>query len=205
MSARELATQCTRIGAAVLPSALIAGALVGGAWIAVSPDAATARSAMVSRIPRAVGPLVAGIVVAARVGAMFAGELGETRVGQQVDWLRAAGLGRLRHLVLPRLVAAALVLPVATLVVDAAALAAASLMSVPRGFGALAQLEPVDVWIGLAKAALFGVTLAGVASAIGLLRQGARPDVPRLASLGAVAAMLAVFAVDLLLVVSRLS
>lgn len=202
MSARELATQCTRIGAAVLPSALIAGALVGCAWLALSPDAVAARSAMVSRIPRALGPLVAGIVVAARVGAMFAGELGEARVGQQVDWLRAAGLGRLRHLVLPRLVAAALVLPVATLVVDAAALAAVSLMGVPRGFGALAQLEPVDVWIGLAKGSLFGATLAGVASAIGLLWQGARPDVPRLASLGAVAAVLAVVALDLLLVAS---
>ena len=205
MSARELATQCTRIGAAVLPSAGIAGALVGCAWIALSPDGVAARSAMVSHIPRGIGPLVAAIVVAARVGAMFAGELGEARAGQQADWLRPARLGRLRHLVAPRLVATALVLPVVTLVVDAAALAAVSLLGEPRGVAALAQLAPVDVWVGLAKAALFGVTLAGVASAIGLLRQGTRPDVPRLASLGAVAAVLAVVALDLLLVASRSS
>ena len=205
MRPRELATQCTRIGAAVLPAVAIGGALVGCAWMLASADAATARAAMVSRIPRAIGPLVAGILVAARVGAMIAGELGELRAGQQVDWLRAAGLGRLRLLVAPRLLAAALVLPVATLVVDASALAVASLLGSPRGFDALAQLAPTDVWIGLAKAALFGVTLAGVASAVGLLRRGASRDIPRLASRGAVAAVLAVVALDLLLVASRLS
>ncbi len=205
MTARELATQCTRIGAAVLPAVTIGGALVGCAWMLSSRDAATARTAMMSAIPRAIGPLVAGILVAARVGAMIAGELGALRAGQQVDWLRAAGLGRLRHLVAPRLLAAALVLPVATLVVDASALLAASLFGAPNGFGALAQLAPADVWIGLAKAALFGVTLAGVASAIGLLERGASRDLPRLASRGAVAAMLAVVALDLLLVASRLS
>jgi phospholipid/cholesterol/gamma-HCH transport system permease protein len=205
LSARELATQCTRIGAAVLPTVLIGGALVGCAWMLLSTDAATARIEMVSRLPRSIAPLVAGILVAARVGAMIAGELGEMRAGQQVDWLRAAGLGRLRHLVAPRLLAAALVLPVATLVVDAAALTAASLLGAPRGFDALAQLVPADVWIGLAKAALFGVTLAGVASAIGLRLRGSSRDIPRLASRGAVAAMLAVVALDLLLVASRLS
>lgn len=205
MSARELARQCTRIGAAVLPTVAIGGALVGCAWILSSPDAATARAAMVSRVPRAIGPLVAGILVAARVGAMIAGELGELHCGQQVDWLRAAGLRRLRHLVAPRLLAAVLVLPVATLVLDASALTAASLLGAPRGVQMLAQLAPADVWIGLAKAALFGMTLAGVASAIGLLRRGSSRDIPRLASRGAVAAMLAVVALDLLLVASRLS
>jgi len=205
LSVRALATQCTRIGAAVLPSVAIGGALVGCAWMLSSADAASARTAMVSRIPRTIGPLVAGILVAARAGALIAGEFGELRSGQQVDWLRAAGLGRLRHLVAPRLLATVLVLPVAALVVDATALTAASLLGVPRGVDALAQLAATDVWIGLAKAALFGATLAGVASAVGLLLRGASPDVPRLASRGAVAAMLAVVALDLLLVASQLS
>ncbi len=205
MSARELAVQCTRIGAAVLPAVAIGGALVGCAWMLASADAAAARTAMVSRIPREVGPLIAGVLVAARVGAMIAGELGALRNGQQVDWLHAAGLSLLRHLVVPRLFAAMLVLPVATLVVDASALSAASLLGTPRAFHALAQLAPGDVWLGLAKAALFGATLAGVASAIALLPRAARLDIPLLASRGAVTAMLAVVALDLLLFASRLS
>lgn len=207
MSVRELAAQCTRIGATVLPSVLVGSALVGCAWIVQSADAAAALVAMVSRVPRAIGPLVAGILVAARVGAILAGELGELRRGQQVDWLRAAGLSPLRQLVLPRLLAAVLVMPVAALVADASLLGAASLLAVQRGAAALAfaQLAPADVWIGLTKAALFGATLASVACAVGLGLQATARDIPRLASRGAVAAMLAVAALELLLVASRLS
>jgi len=207
LSARELAAQCTRIGAAVLPAVVVGSALVGCAWIVQSADAATALATLVSRVPRAIGPLVAGILVAARMGALLAGELGELRRGQQLDWLRAAGLSPLRQLVLPRLLAAVLVMPVATLVADASLLAGASLLAVQRGAAALAfaQLAPAEVWIGLAKAALFGATLAGVACAIGLGLRTSVNDIPRLASRGAVAAMLAVAALDLLLVASRLS
>ena len=207
MSARELAAQCTRIGAAVLPAVVVGSALVGCAWIVQSADAATALATLVSRVPRAIGPLVAGILVAARMGALLAGELGELRRGQQLDWLRAAGLSPLRQLVLPRLLAAVLVMPVATLVADASLLAGASLLAVQRGAAALAfaQLAPAEVWIGLAKAALFGASLAGVACAIGLGLRTSVNDIPRLASRGAVAAMLAVAALDLLLVASRLS
>ena len=207
MSARELAAQCTRIGAAVLPAVVVGSALVGCAWIVQSADAATALATLVSRVPRAIGPLVAGILVAARMGALLAGELGELLRGQQLDWLRAAGLSPLRQLVLPRLLAVVLVMPVATLVADASLLAGASLLAVQRGAAALAfaQLAPAEVWIGLAKAALFGATLAGVACAIGLGLRTSVNDIPRLASRGAVAAMLAVAALDLLLVASRLS
>jgi phospholipid/cholesterol/gamma-HCH transport system permease protein len=207
LSARALAVQCTRIGAAVLPSVIVGSALVGCAWIVQSADAATALITLVSRVPRAIGPLVAGILVAARVGAMLAGEFGELRRGQQVDWLRAAGLSPLRQLVLPRLLAVVLIMPVATLVADASLLAGASLLAVRRGAAALAfaQLAPAEVWIGLAKAALFGATLAGVACAIGLGLRASASNIPRLASRGAVAAMLAVAALELVLVASRLS
>jgi phospholipid/cholesterol/gamma-HCH transport system permease protein len=207
LSARELAEQCTRIGAAVLPAVVAGSALVGCAWIVQSADAATALATLVSRVPRAIGPLVAGILVAARVGALLAGELGELLRGQQLDWLRAAGLSPLRQLVLPRLLAVVLVMPVAALVADASLLTGASLLAVQRGAAALAfaQLAPAEVWIGLAKAALFGATLAGVACAIGLGLRTSVNDIPRLASRGAVAAMLAVAALDLLLVASRLS
>jgi len=207
LSPRELALQGTRIGAAVLPAVAIGGGLVGWAWIAASHDAAAALAVIVQRVPRGVGPLVAGLLVAARTGATMAAEIASLRAGQQVDWLRAAGLSPLRHLVSPRLLAAALVLPVATLVADAFALGTASLLASRRGAAplALAQLAPADVWIGLAKAALFGVTLAAVACATGLHWRGAARDVPRSAGRGAVAAMLAVAALDLLFVASRLA
>jgi phospholipid/cholesterol/gamma-HCH transport system permease protein len=204
---RELASQGTRIGAAALPAAAIGGALVGCAWVATSDHAAAALAALVQRVPRSIGPLVAGLLVAARVGATIAGEVAALRAGQQIDWLRAAGISPLLHLVLPRLLAATLVLPVATVVADAFALGAASLVAVQRGAAplAFAQLVTTDVWIGLAKAALFGATLAGVACVIGLQWRSAERDVPRSAGRGAVAAVLAVAALDLLFVASRLA
>jgi phospholipid/cholesterol/gamma-HCH transport system permease protein len=207
LTLRELAVQGTRIGAAALPAVAIGGALVGCAWILGSDDASAALASLVRRVPREIGPLVAGLLVAARVGATMSGDLAALRAGQQVDWLRASGVSPLRHLVSPRLLAAVLVLPVATLVADACALGAASLVAVHRGAGplALAQLVSADVWIGLAKAALFGATLAGVACAVGLQWRGAANDVPRSAGRGAVAAILAVAALDLLFVASRLA
>lgn len=205
MTPRELAVQGTRIGAAALPAVAIGGAFVGCAWIAASDDASAALASLVRRVPREIGPLIAGLLVAARVGATMSGDLAALRAGQQVDWLRATGLSPLRHLVSPRLLAAVLVLPVATLVADAFALGAASLVAVQRGAEplALAQLVSGDVWIGLAKAALFGATLAGVACAVGLHWRGAAHDVPRSAGRGAISAMLAVAALDLLFVASR--
>jgi phospholipid/cholesterol/gamma-HCH transport system permease protein len=205
LTPRELAVQGTRIGAAALPAVAIGGAFVGCAWIAASGDATVALASLVRRVPREIGPLVAGLLVAARVGATMAGDLAALRAGQQVDWLRATGLSPLRHLVAPRWLAAVLVLPVATLVADAFALGAASLVAGQRGAEplALAQLVSGDVWIGLAKSALFGATLAGVACAVGLHWRGAANDVPRSAGRGAVSAMLAVAALDLLFVASR--
>jgi phospholipid/cholesterol/gamma-HCH transport system permease protein len=207
LSPRELALQGTRIGAASLPAVAIGGALVGVAWIAVSGDAPAALAVLVRRVPRGIGPLVAGLLVAARVGATMAGELASLRAGRQVDWLRAAGLSPFRHLVSPRVLAAVLVMPVATLLADAFALGAASLLATRRGAAplALAQLVPSDVWVGLAKTALFGAALAVVSCAIGLYWRGAADDVPRSAGRGAVAAVLAVAALDLLFVASRLA
>jgi phospholipid/cholesterol/gamma-HCH transport system permease protein len=207
LSPRERARQGTRIGAAALPAVAIGGTLVGIAWIATSDDAAVALAQLVQQVPRAIGPLVAGLLVAARVGATMSSEIAALRAGQQLDWLRAAGLSPLLHLVLPRLIAAALVLPVATLVADAFALGAASLLAVQRGAAplAFAQLVSADVWIGLAKAVLFGATLAGVACAVGLHWRSAERDVPRSAGRGAAAAMLAIAAIDLLLAASRLA
>ena len=207
MSPRELAVQGTRIGAAALPAVAIGAALAGCAWIAASGDASAALAMLVRRVPRSLGPLVAGLLVAARVGATMAAELASLRAGQQVDWLRAAGVSVPRTLVVPRLLAAALVLPVATLVADAFALGAASLLAAQRGAAplAFAQLAPADVGIGIAKAALFGAALAGVACAVGLQWRGAAHDVPRSAGRGAAAAVLAVAALDLLLVASRLA
>jgi len=207
LSPRELALQGTRIGAAALPAVAIGSALAGAAWIAASGDASAALAVLVRRVPRGIGPLVAGLLVAARVGATMAGELASLRAGRQVDWLRAAGLSPLRQLVSPRLLAAVLVLPVATLVADACALGAASLLASRRGAAplALAQLVSSDVWVGLAKAALFGAALAAVSCAIGLYWRGTTGDVPRSAGRGAVAAVLAVAALDLLFVASRLA
>ncbi len=207
MSPREVAVQVTRIGAAALPAVAIGGALVGCAWIVASADASVALATLVQSVPRSIGPLVAGLLVAARVGATMAGEIAAMRAGQQVDWLRAVGLSPLRQLVSPRLLAAALVMPVATLVADAFVLGAASLLAMQRGAApiAFAQLAPAEVGIGLAKAILFGAVLAAVACAIGLHWRSGANDVPRSAGRGAIAAVFAVVVLDLLFAASRLS
>ena len=68
---------------------------------------------------RELGPVLAGLMIAGRVGSAIAAELGSMVVSQQIDAMRALGTDPVRKLVAPRLVALATMLPLLTLMADA--------------------------------------------------------------------------------------
>src|SRR5438309_2956809 len=73
---------------------------------------------VVLSVTRELGPVIAGLMVAGRVGASMAAEIGTMRVTDQIDALTTLSTDPLRYLVLPRLVAGLLALPFLVLVAD---------------------------------------------------------------------------------------
>jgi phospholipid/cholesterol/gamma-HCH transport system permease protein len=194
VNARELARQTTRVGVAALPVAMLGGALVGAAIAATSRETAEALTWLARRGPVAIGPITAAVCVAAPIGARMAGDIATLRAGETLLWLRASGHSVLRHVALPRIVAALLVLPIAALLCSASLFGAASLVAGPRGAGAapLAAVTTTALGVGSLAAAGFGVAFAAAACAIGF---ATRTGVARAASRGAAAALLTAIAI----------
>ncbi len=123
---------------------------------------------VVLSMTRELGPVLAGLMVAGRVGGAMAAEPCTPRVSEQIDALRTLATDPLRYLVFPRLLAAVLMLPALVLVADVIGVLGGWLVSVYKlGFGpveyidrTLEHLEAEDVISGLIKAACFGLVVA---------------------------------------------
>jgi len=120
---------------------------------------------------RELGPVLAGLMVAGRIGASIAAEIGTMRVTEQVDALTTLSVNPYKYLVVPRVLAGTLIMPVLVLVGDIIGIFGGFIVAVFRlKFSAYAYveqtwnfLEPIDVISGLIKAAVFGfiVTIMG--------------------------------------------
>ena len=125
-------------------------------------------SIVVIGITRELGPVIAGLMVAGRVGAAIAAEIGTMRVTEQIDALETLSTDPFRYLVAPRLIAAALTLPVLVLIGDIVGVFGAYVIGVNKlGFTPAAYihntldfLEVMDVVSGLVKASVFGFLIA---------------------------------------------
>jgi phospholipid/cholesterol/gamma-HCH transport system permease protein len=124
-------------------------------------------------IVREMGPLITAILLAGRSSAAFAAEIGTMTVNSEVDALVTGGLSPIRFLVVPRVLAGILVMPILTLYADIVSIFASMLTMQIYGIpfinfynGMLAAIGIEDILSGLLKATLFGV----VVSAIGCLR-----------------------------------
>jgi phospholipid/cholesterol/gamma-HCH transport system permease protein len=124
-------------------------------------------------IVREMGPLVTAILLAGRSSAAFAAEIGTMTVNSEVDALVTGGLSPIRFLVVPRVLAGILVMPILTLYADIVGIFASMLTMQIYGIpfinfynGMLSAVGIEDILSGLLKATLFGV----VVSAVGCLR-----------------------------------
>jgi phospholipid/cholesterol/gamma-HCH transport system permease protein len=124
---------------------------------------------------RELGPLLAAVILAGRTGSAFAAEIGTMKVNEELDALKTMGLDAMTMLVLPRMFAAMLVMPVMTLTLDIAGML--GMATVMRGFGypMVAITRQVQVWVsagdlygGLFKAVCFGMAVAAIGCRAGL-------------------------------------
>ena len=172
---RLLLRQMVEIGFYSLPVVGLTG-LFAGMVLALQSYTGFSRFSAESSIPtvvvlsitRELGPVLAGLMVAGRVGAAMAAEIGTMRVTEQIDALTTLSTNPHKYLIVPRLLGGLLMLPFLVLVADIIGVLGGYLVSVYKlGFNAdtyitntFEYLETMDVVSGLVKAAVFGYLIA---------------------------------------------
>jgi len=155
---------------------------------------------------RELGPLMTGIMVAARVGASFTAELGTMVVAEEVEAIEAMGLGPLRLLVSPRVLAVFCLMPCLSVVSNFMAMAGAAIISlwafdIPfRAFVqiALDNLLIRDIVAGVLKSFLFGLIIGLIACYRGLTVRGGAAGVGSATTSSVVTAITTVIGFDTL-------
>jgi len=175
---RQIVRQMLEIGYYSLPVVGLT-AIFTGMVLALQSYTGFARFSAESAIPnvvvvsltRELGPVLAGLMVAGRVGAAMAAEIGTMRVTEQIDALTTLSTDPFKYLVAPRLIAGIVTLPILVLVADIIGVMGGFLVGVYKlDFNDTTYLRNTidflqfqDVFSGLVKAAVFGflITLMG--------------------------------------------
>src|SRR3989475_11188567 len=129
---------------------------------------------------RELGPLLTGIMLAARIGAAFTAELGTMQVSEEVEAIEAMGIGPLRFLVAPRMLALFFLMPCLSTVSNMSAIFASSLIS--KAYFSIAfvyfldlvkdALLIRDIITGVLKSFMFGLLIGGIPCYRGLTVKG---------------------------------
>ncbi|WP_419730534.1 MlaE family ABC transporter permease [Lichenicola sp.] len=162
---------------------------------------------VVLSVVRELGPVLAGLIVAGRVGAAMAAEIGTMRVTDQIDALTTLSTNPMKYLVAPRLLAGLLALPLLVIVADILGVLGGFIVSVVKlGFSPSAYIantfsfmQPIDVTVGLAKAAVFGFLIALMGCYTGYNSRGGAQGVGASTTSAVVAASILVLCFDYVL------
>ncbi len=180
---RETSANLFKAGARAMPVAALVGFLIG---VTLSYLSALQLSTLGAEnfivnilglgIVRELGPVLVAVLVAGRSGSAMTAQLGVMRVTEEIDALATMGVSRTVRLVLPKVTALAIAMPLLVLWTDVTALtggmiAAQIQLDISYGYfiEELPKAVPVaNLWIGLAKGAVFGFLIALVACHFGL-------------------------------------
>lgn len=155
---------------------------------------------------REIGILMTAIIVAGRSGSAFTAQIGTMKVNQEVDALRTLGLDPMELLVLPRVLALVLVLPLLGFYADIVSLLGGAVMCrAVLGISFLQFLKqlnsavgPWTLWVGLVKAPIFALAIAMVGCHEGLRVSGSAESVGRLTTRAVVESIFLVIIIDAL-------
>jgi phospholipid/cholesterol/gamma-HCH transport system permease protein len=153
---------------------------------------------------RELGPLITGIMLAARIGAAFTAELGTMKVSEEVEAIEAMGIGPLRFLVAPRMLALFLLMPCLSTISNIAAIFATSLISLAYFNIAFVYFIDLvrdallirDIITGVLKSFMFGLIIASIACYRGLNVKGGAAGVGTATTSSVVTAISVVIGVD---------
>ncbi|CUI35526.1 MlaE family ABC transporter permease [Achromobacter kerstersii] len=180
---REISAQVYRTGAQALGITALVGFLIGVVLSYLSAqqlqmigaDRFIVRLLGVS-IVRELGPVLAAILVAGRSGSAITAQIGVMRVTQELDAMLVMGISHGQRLILPRVVALAVTMPLLVLWTDAMAILG-GMLAAQMQLGVSAQwfltslpdaISLTNYWIGILKGVTFGILIALIACHFGL-------------------------------------
>jgi phospholipid/cholesterol/gamma-HCH transport system permease protein len=208
---RDLVEQLNTIGVGSLTVVVLTG-LFTGAVLALQGgltlDQFGAR-AMVGRLVSAsmvkeLGPVLTALMVTGRVGSGIAAELGSMAVTEQLNALRALGTDPVRKLVVPRVLAGVLMVPILTIIANGVGMLGAWLVAVTQlrvassvyWNSVLQGLYIQDVYMGLLKPFFLGFVIVSIGCHVGLRATGGTQGVGRATTNAVVGGSVSVLAVD---------
>lgn len=210
----QLGQQLMRIGYFSLPVVGLTALFTGGA-LALQIYAGGSRFSAETVVPtivaigivRELGPVLGGLMVAGRVSSSIAAELGTMRVTEQIDALTTLSTHPMKYLVLPRIVAATIAMPILVAIADVIGILGGFLVGTSRlGFPpagyirtTLDFLQAGDITSGLIKAAVFGFILALMGCFFGYRSGRGAQGVGRATTSAVVAASVMILAANYLL------
>ncbi|TMH26185.1 MAG: ABC transporter permease [Betaproteobacteria bacterium] len=180
---REFSAAIYKIGAQALGITALVGFLIGVVLSYLSAEQLRLVGADVFivnilgvGIVRELGPVVCSILVAGRSGSAITAQLGVMRVTEELDALSVMGISNTLRLILPKMAAIAVALPLLVLWTSGVALVGGAVsakaelgMSFFQFFSALPAAVPeVNLWLGVGKGVVFGVLIALIACHFGL-------------------------------------
>jgi phospholipid/cholesterol/gamma-HCH transport system permease protein len=179
----EISANVHQTGARALPIVALVGLLVGvvlsylsGRELQVYGADTYIVNILGIGVMRELGPMLAAILVAGRSGASVTAQLGVMRVTEELDALSVMGISQTRRLVLPKVIALAITLPLLVLWCDATALIGGMLaanwqlgIDYQQFLHDLPSVVPIsNLWLGIGKGVLFGILIALIACHYGL-------------------------------------
>lgn len=155
-------------------------------------------------ITRELGPVLTGLIVAARAGGAMAARLGTMRVNEQIDALDVMGVNTKQYLIAPRIYAAVICMPLLTAIFDAVAMLGSWFLCVKLVdldqaiFWSKIQqvLEVRHIFEGFMKSAVFGLFFAGICSYRGFYTTGGAKGVGEATNRGVVLSMVMIIILD---------
>ena len=158
---------------------------------------------------REMGVLLTAIIVAGRSGSAFAAEIGAMQLNEETDALRAMGMDPVELLVVPRILALVIALPLLTVVADATGLLGGGLLAHYRAHISWPQfadrlraaIAPTTFWAGLIKAPVFAALIAVVGTYRGMRVRGSPRELGRQTTIAVVQSIFLVIFADALFAV----
>lgn len=205
--------QMRRIGVDSLPLTAIVAAFIGAVtayqtYYQLFPGAGYSAVGLILRqsIVLELGPLLTALVLTGRVGARMTAEIGTMRVTEQIDALETLSYDPIAYLVVPRIIAGVLMLPLLTIVADAVGvmagvglgIAATPVSAADFEAGLRLSFDNFQVVYSVIKATLFGAAIAFVCSYEGYVTEAGAEGVGRSTARAVVLASVAILVLDAL-------
>lgn len=211
----NLFRQMVQIGLASLPIVMVSAAFVGAVTTVQAdyqmdnpfvPESGIGMIVTASVILE-LGVLITAFILSGRIGARIAAELASMRVGEQIDAVEVMGINATGYLIVPRVIAGTLTLPILYVAACFVAIGTAIAMSHLTGVvsaqvflkGARTYFTSYDVFYGMTKAAAFGFLLTSISCYKGFYASGGAEGVGRSATEAAVLSCVYILFADYLL------